>query len=188
MNSHIKYLIISYIFIYGQNCNANETLVNNFTTTVSDSNMTPPPSQASSSTDPSTTPQLSSLMPYNTSSPYNDNNNNTIEEKIKIINISKINDTIELVTMTNNGSLDDESAAAWLLKLHRFGEDTLKMANKTNIFVVYSLNIVVCIVAVMGLLLGLFKCYRPRQWLLHTFLRDFRRMINADQQQQQQNI
>lgn len=185
MNYHIKYLIISYIFVYGQKCNANEIPVNNITVTDMDATTTPlPPNTTTTSTTPAPPPSTLSLMPSK-APPSKVDNNKTIVEKIEIINLpQKSNETIEVVKVTSNGSLDEDSAAMWLMKLHRFGEDTLKVANKTNIFVVYSVNIVVCIVAVMGLLLGLFKCYRPRQWLLHTFLRDFRRMINADQQQQ----
>lgn len=79
------------------------------------------------------------------------------------------------VALENNTNTDNKP---WLLK---FSEDTINIVNQTNGILIYFTQIIFSIIVMMCLILGLFKCYRPRQWLLHTFLKDFRRMINADQ-------
>lgn len=80
----------------------------------------------------------------------------------------------------NTITAEEQSFMQWFSIMHKFTEGELKNKN-SNIYVIYFINLVLCSIAVMSMILGLFKCYRPRQWLLHTFLKDFRRMINADQ-------
>lgn len=74
----------------------------------------------------------------------------------------------------------DQTLLEWLADVHKFIESDISRKN-ANIYVIYFINLIICSITIMGMILGLFKCYKPRQWLLHTFLKDFRRMVNADQ-------
>lgn len=109
----------------------------------------------------------------------NNNDSSNVEHSDKLfINLNmnpgskneiKVIDTIQNETET------------WIMKIQQFGEQASQTMSKTNVFVVFFTQLFVSIVTVLALILGLFKCYRPRKWLLQTFLGDFRRMINADQ-------
>lgn len=77
-------------------------------------------------------------------------------------------------------TMDEAEDLSWLGKLQRFGEDTLRISLKTNSVLVYVSQLIISIVVVFGLIVSLFKMKPTKNYLLHSFLKDFRRMQNAD--------
>lgn len=142
-------------------------------------------------------------QPLSQTKPSDEINNNVVPGTV--LNIKYLEDRLPLQLLNNNSNVnstnennpnhtrllsnaevnatimsEEQSFLQWFTIMHKITEGELKNKN-ANIYVIYFINLVLCSVAIMGMILGLFKCYRPRQWLLHTFLKDFRRMINADQ-------
>lgn len=83
-------------------------------------------------------------------------------------------------SQNNNDSEILKEELSWLSKLHQFGEDTMKLTRNTNVYLVFFSQLIMSTIIVFGLVLGLFKFRPTKNYLLHSFLKDFRRMQIAE--------